>query len=194
MKQKNRISWQKELKKQICHDLTKEKKQRERASQKDDLMERRFHDNKFTDKKSQATFIKFYNNLAFFALLTKEVQIYQMIWNGINLKFNMVQSCLVDSIPVALEVQNHKVNNNLLLIVATKHAKADDKTEICVFQLDTGYRIAESYRFVWGKEIITSLFYSQSSGLIVASYDGLIEQFDPVVLYKSRWHSQQADN
>ena len=73
MKQKNRISWQKELKKQICHDLTKEKKQRERASQKDDLMERRFHDNKFTDKKSQATFIKFYNNLAFFALLTKEV-------------------------------------------------------------------------------------------------------------------------
>lgn len=38
-------------------------------------MERRFHHNKNTDKKSQATFIKFFQpaNLAIFALLTKEV-------------------------------------------------------------------------------------------------------------------------
>ena len=85
------MQWQKELKKQIHSDLNKEKKNREREYQKDEDMERRFQHNKHSDKKSHATFIKFFQpaNLAIFALLTKEVQVYQMIWNGMNLKFNI---------------------------------------------------------------------------------------------------------
>jgi len=54
------MQWQKELKKQINSDLNKEKKNREREYQKDEDMERRFQHNKYSDKKSHATFIKFF--------------------------------------------------------------------------------------------------------------------------------------
>ena len=49
------------------------------------------------------------------------------------------------------------------------------------------FEVVESYRWLWPEEQITSVYYNSGCGLILSSFSGYMEIFDPVKINYSVW-------
>jgi len=65
--------------------------------------------------------MKYYqpDNLAIFALVTREIQIHELKLTGVKYKFTHMQSLRVDNIVECMSIATHKISGNLLICLGT---------------------------------------------------------------------------
>lgn len=99
-----------------------------------------------------------------------------------------------------MSIEEHKIPGNLVLCLGTQSKHVENggigmesmqKSEVVVYQLDPKleFEVIESYRWVWPEEQITSVYYKSGCGLILASFSGYMEIYDPVNITHSVWNN-----
>lgn len=92
-------------------------------------------------------------------------------------------------------IEKHKMTGLLLLCLGTK-SRNPLKSEIVAYKMDPKleFEVVESYRWVWPEEMITSVYYRPGCGLILCSFTGYMEFYDPVNITESVWPNIDRKN
>jgi|TARA_B110000285_G_scaffold234314_1_gene310813 hypothetical protein len=132
------------------------------------------------------------HNIAIFALVSKEIQIHQLKQTGVRRTFFHIQSLRVEHMIVAMSVEEQKGSKNLILCLGTQ-SKNVKKSEVVVYVLDPRleFEVIQSYRWIWPEEQMTSVYYKAGCGLILASFTGFLEIFDPISINHSIWDNSK---
>jgi len=119
-------------------------------------------------------------NLSIFALVTREIQIHQLKQTGVKYKFSHLQSLKVESIVESMSIARHRVSGNLIICLGTQCAKSFEKSEVVIFELDTKNEceVVDSYRWIIPFKQVTNIIYRVGCGLVVTSFNGIIEIYD----------------
>jgi len=94
---------------------------------------------------------------------------------------------------VAMSVEEQKGSKNLILCLGTQ-SKNVKKSEVVAYVLDPRleFEVIQSYRWIWPEEQMTSVYYKAGCGLILASFTGYLEIFDPINLNHSIWDNSKS--
>ena len=92
-------------------------------------------------------------NVAIFALVSREIQIHQLKQTGVKRSFYNIQSLRVEYMIVQMTVEEHKLSGNILLCLGTQ-SKMDMVSEVVAYLLHPKleFEVIESYRWKWPEE------------------------------------------
>ena len=137
-------------------------------------------------------------NVAIFALNSREIQFHKLKKTGVRRKFNHIQSLCVHSMITKMstglncdtesQTQDSSKRDIFLLCLGVQSNQAL-KSEVVVFELDPklDFEVLRSFRFTWPQEQITAIHYHAGCGLIVASFIGYMQIFDAKNVNHSIW-------
>jgi hypothetical protein len=102
-----------------------------------------------------------------------------------------------------MSIEEHNIPGTLVLCLGTQSKHVENggigmesmqKSEVVVYQLDPKleFEVIETYRWVWPEEQITSVYYKSGCGLILASFSGYMEIYDPVNITHSVWNNGRS--
>jgi len=93
-----------------------------------------------------------------------------------------------------MSIAKHRVSGNLIICLGTQSTKSIDKSEIVIFEVDTKQdcEVVDSYRWIINFKQVTNILYKVGCGLVVTSFNGVIEIYDSKNLNHLIWSNQIA--